>query len=128
MIAPTSSSSRLHHDIVPTNPTPVSDEEHHSPFATLHTTTSLLPGTHPSKSSRDQHFPREVVSTKLPRLDDSDDNMPPLIRKDQMSPDNPSSQIHFKKSVKCATHPTAYYESTPIPDFIDQASKYYQSH
>ena len=68
------------------------------------------------------------MSTKLPRLDNSDDDMPPLIREDQLSPDNPSSPIHIKKSTKCATHSTAYYESTPIPDFLDQAGKYYQSH
>ena len=112
MIAPTFSSSRLHQDNVPTNPTPVSDEEHHPPSATLqYITTSLLPSTHPSKSSRDQHFPRDIISTKLPRLDNSEDDMPPLIREDQLSPDIPSSPIHFKKSTKGTAHPTAYYES-----------------
>ena len=130
MIATTSSSSsRLYHDIVRTIPTPVSNEELYSPAATLlYATTLTLPDTHPSKSSRDQHFPREVVNTKLPRLDNSDNDMPPLIREDQLSPDNPSSPIHIKKSTKCATHSTAYYESTPIPNFLDQADKYYQSH
>ena len=130
MIAtPTSSSSRLHHNNVPTITTLVSDEEYILPSATLqHITTSQLPSTQPLKSSRDQHFSRDIVSTKLPRLDDPLDDMPPLIREDQLSSDTPSSPIHFKKSTRSTTHPTAYYESTPILDFIDQASKYYQSH
>ena len=48
----TSSSSRLHNDIVPTNPTLVSDEEHYSPSATLlYATTPLLPGIHSGAST-----------------------------------------------------------------------------
>ena len=54
--------------------------------------------------------------------------MPSLICVEKMSPDTTSSPIHFKKSTRSTTYPTAHYESTPIPDFLDLASNYYQSH